>query len=398
MSYGKSALLERRIRALVRETAKDALLREAVTGNAFGQSASTNSGSGFTYSFQSAASPAGPATPAAAEKVKIKLDRVNTKAYKIESYIYFAPNENLLKWVKEDNYAERGETSSRDEDWNEWAKKFNDASESDANQAKNFFLSIPPPPPAWVAEFRPTAAPAPAPGAPPSPAAPSAPKASSALKEIQKMLAFGTEQQTGMWNKKTADGWSSYIDRISKRLPEGNFPDGIKTSWRTTHDKVRVNKDTPSTPYTKDYRGMLEFMKQVRAELDKSGGSTTSSTSGAEAASSTSGAATTSGKITSQLATSSPIAVGSPVLITSTYTDADGVKRDINDIQAKISLPDGRTKIVNANLTGPLGRIKIPTTDLAAGKYTAKITGKVKTAKGEPRSVESSNPVQFELK
>lgn len=219
MPYGKSALLERRIRALVRETAKDVLLREAT-------------------------------------EAEIKSERQGTP-YKIEKYVVQATGPLAYVYFEPGEQAQVGTSTPKDEGWAKWAGLINSATPAQEEAALDIISALPATDKVKADFLK----------AGEESAKTAAPKVSEALKQIQKMLALDADLQTGTWNNASAQSWSDYIDQISPKLPEGNFPANIKTSWRTASKDVRISKDIPTTPYAKDFAGMLEFMKQVESQL-----------------------------------------------------------------------------------------------------------------------------------
>ena len=104
MPYGKSALLERRIRALVRETAKDVLLREA-------------------------------------PEAEIKSERQGTP-YKIEKYVVQATGPLAYVYFEPGEQAQVGTSTPKDEGWAKWAGLINSATPAQEEAALDIISAL----------------------------------------------------------------------------------------------------------------------------------------------------------------------------------------------------------------------------------------------------------------
>ena len=341
MSYGKSALLERRIRALVRETA--ALLREA-------------------------------------EETKINSNKIG-KPYKIQGYVVKAISPlSYVYFIADSTATEVGTSNPQNSEageWNKWAGLINSASGNESNEANGFISSMSDNNQVKINFVK---------AAPAATTTPSATKASTALKEIQKLLDLTTD---GIWGKQTAAGWEGFIAVAKRKVP--SLPDGTATNWKGTAPSVTVGSTKGFKP---DYTGMLAFMKAVN-EISDPGGSAVDQ---AATSSTTASPAATAGgdNIVSKVTTQGPVRQGEPVDITSTYT-SNGERLDINDIVVTVNGTgdvEGVSKVKNPVFpTGRNGKVKVNTNDLAPGTYKATVTGKVNI--GGERIPKSSNEVTF---
>ena len=259
MSYGKSSLLERGIRALVREQAGGLLFEERDPS---------------TYT----------KLPANAAVEAVSQDKIH-KPLLVGDYIFFTRGRFGIQEIKyfkkgtfprsfsvlmafrsvdEDEHWELskilqvylggGIIPATLEEWNQKVREINSAPAGAQEAAEKYIKeeSAKQGKPFWMWDFL---------DLPPEKS--STPASNESLKQVQKLLKLTPD---GVWGKQTEAAWEGFITVARGKVP--GLPADIVTNWKAAAPKVKVNGAT----FKPDYTGMLSFMKAVK-EIPDPGGS-----------------------------------------------------------------------------------------------------------------------------